>query len=70
MITLNERKSLYLKIGKLHNKEDSLTTNKAIDMLTPLKDFCHTITTDNGKEFAKHKKIVSELDSHVFFAHP
>ena len=70
MITLNDRKSLYLKIGKLHNKEASLTTKKAIDMLTPFKSLCYTITFDNGKEFAEHKKIVSELDSHVFFAHP
>ena len=70
LLTLNERKSLYVKIGKLNNKEAPLTADKAIDMLTPFKNFCHTITFDNGKEFAEHKKIASELDSNVYFAHP
>lgn len=29
-----------------------------------------TITTDNGKEFACHEKIVKALDAKVYFAHP
>ena len=70
LITLNERKSLYVKIGKLNNREAPLTADKTIDMLTPFKSFCHTITFDNGKEFAEHKKIASELESDVYFAHP
>lgn len=70
LITLNERKSLYVKIGKLNNREAPLTADKAIDMLTPFKSLCYTITFDNGKEFAEHKKIASELESDVFFAHP
>ena len=39
-------------------------------MLTPFKSLCYTITFDNGKEFAEHKKIASELESDVYFAHP
>jgi len=70
LITLNDRKSLYLKIGKLHNKVAPLTADKAIDMLTPFKRFCHTITFDNGKEFAEHKLIAKKLNTGVFIAKP
>ena len=30
----------------------------------------HTVTSDNGKEFAKHESIVKNLDAQFFFAHP
>jgi IS30 family transposase len=29
-----------------------------------------TLTTDNGKEFAQHKRVASALDAEFFFAHP
>jgi len=39
-------------------------------MLSSMKDKIHTITFDNGKEFALHEKISSDLDAKVFFADP
>ncbi len=39
-------------------------------MLLPYKEFVHSITSDNGKEFAEHKKISEKLNSEFFFAHP
>ncbi|MCF6346056.1 MAG: hypothetical protein L3J00_06255 [Thiomicrorhabdus sp.] len=30
----------------------------------------HTITADNGKEFAYHEKITKALDAQVYFADP
>ena len=30
----------------------------------------HTVTSDNGKEFAKHESIAKSLDAQFFFAHP
>lgn len=42
-------------------------------MLTPLKPFTeqiHTITSDNGKEFALHMDVADTLDAKGFFAHP
>ena len=35
----------------------------------PIKDMIHTITSDNGKEFAKHLMIANELNIKYFFAH-
>lgn len=42
----------------------------AVDALTPYKDMIHTITADNGKEFARHKDIAGRLGIQFFFATP
>ena len=36
----------------------------------PYKDRLHTITANNGKEFAKHEEIAKGLDVKVCFARP
>jgi IS30 family transposase len=38
--------------------------------LKPYRDVVHTITADNGKEFAYHQKISEALLADVYFAHP
>ena len=44
--------------------------NVVIDMLLPYKEFIHSITSDNGTEFAAHQKISKKLLTQFFFAHP
>ena len=39
-------------------------------MFTPYKKWVHTITSDNGTEFAKPKMIAKKLDARFFFFHP
>ena len=41
-----------------------------IDLLLPVSDRLHTITADNGKEFAEHERVAHELQVAFFFAHP
>ena len=41
-----------------------------IDLLQPVSDCSHTITADNGKEFAEHERIAHQLEIDFFFAHP
>ncbi len=36
----------------------------------PYKDTCHTITFDNGREFAEHEKMATELKADIYFANP
>ena len=38
--------------------------------LKPIGDFVHTITFDNGKEFAAHQDIADALKTKIFFATP
>jgi IS30 family transposase len=33
-------------------------------------DRVHTITYDNGREFADHESMASDLDARIYFAHP
>ena len=35
-----------------------------------VKELVHTITADNGKEFAEHRRISRELGAGFYFARP
>ena len=37
-------------------------TKALIEMLTPMQKITHTITSDNGKEFAYHKQVSVALN--------
>ena len=39
-------------------------------LLRPHRHKCHTLTLDNGKEFAGHEKIAATLNTDIYFAHP
>jgi IS30 family transposase len=47
-----------------------LVSDAVIDLLHPVADRSHTITGDNGKEFAEHERIAQALNADFFFAHP
>ncbi|HPO67417.1 MAG TPA: IS30 family transposase [Paludibacteraceae bacterium] len=55
---------------KLNGKDAKKLALKVIERLSPYKERIHTITSDNGKEFAEHKMISSELKVDFFFARP
>ena len=42
-------------------------TLKTIEALQLIKDLIHTITVDNGKEFAKHQEIAEKLEVSFYF---
>ena len=70
LLTINDRKTGIVKIRKLTGKEADPLAEKTIKALLPYKDLIHTITADNGKEFAFHKKIASNLNILFYFARP
>jgi len=70
LVTLNERKSRYTIIGKVVRKTAESVSDAMISLLTPFAHCVHTVTTDNGKEFAYHEKISASLNADFFFAHP
>jgi len=39
-------------------------------LLTPHRSRCHTITFDNGKEFAAHETLAAVLETGIYFVHP
>ena len=71
MVTIVERTTAMLFIRKLENgKNAAHLAATVIDMLLPYKSHIHSITSDNGTEFAQHKKIAKALQADFFFAHP
>ena len=70
LVTLNERKSRYSLIAHVPFKTTQAVSDTMISLLTPFSACVHTLTTDNGKEFAQHERIAKKLDADFFFAHP
>lgn len=71
IVTLTERKTGFLLMEKLSQGKNAKGLAKAvIRMLMPYKKWVHTITSDNGTEFAEHKLIAKKLNAGFFFAHP
>jgi len=70
LVTLAERKSRYVLAGQLRSKHSAGVTVKINSLLRPYKHKCHTVTFDNGKEFAQHETIALELEADIYFAHP
>ena len=40
-----------------------------VEQLAPFAQMAHTLTTDNGKEFAKHQQVAAALGLDYYFAH-
>ena len=70
LVTLVERKSLYTVIRSVIQKKAAAVRAAVADGLSPHIDWVHTITYDNGREFADYEGMVSDLDARIYFAHP
>jgi IS30 family transposase len=70
LLTLVERKTQLTKIIKLPRATARATQNAVVRRLKPIGNFVHTITFDNGKEFAAHQDIAYALKAKIFFATP
>jgi IS30 family transposase len=70
LVTLAERTSRYVLAGHIQSKHAAGVTTVTTRFLNPYKDKCHTITFDNGKEFAEHEKMAAQLKADIYFAHP
>jgi IS30 family transposase len=70
LVTINDRATGMLFMKKIESKDSEVVKNAIIDLLKEWKPQIRTITTDNGKEFAKHKIIAAKLDVDYYFANP
>jgi len=70
LVTINDRATGLVKIRKVPTKEAELVAKVTIKALKEYKNFIHTITADNGKEFAQHAKISKALSVGFYFAKP
>jgi IS30 family transposase len=70
LLTINDRVSGLLIMERLQGKTAAEVTAATITRLAPFKAQLHTITSDNGKEFAGHEEIATELGIDFYFARP
>lgn len=71
ILTITERKTGFLLMEKMENGKQALgVARAAVRMLIAYKNTVHTITSDNGLEFANHEVIAKKLQAGFYFAHP
>ena len=70
LVTLNERKSMYTLIAHVKRRTATAVRQAIVQLLDKMKHRVHTITSDNGKEFAEHEAIAEQLNTRFYFAHP
>ncbi|MCP5062256.1 MAG: IS30 family transposase [Ignavibacteriae bacterium] len=70
IVTIAERKSNFILMRKLKTKNAKQLAIQTIRLLAPYKDLVHSITSDNGTEFAEHEYIAEKLQAKFYFAHP
>jgi IS30 family transposase len=70
IVTVVDRASRLTRIGKVATKHAPIVADIMINLLNPLAAITHTITLDNGKEFAHHERVSTALKVDIYFAHP
>lgn len=70
LVTLVERKTSFTLAARVETKQADVVAAATIELLKPYKGRTHTITADNGKEFALHEEIAKALATDFYFAHP
>jgi transposase, IS30 family len=70
IITANERRTGLSLQKFIPSKHADIVAIGIIQLLSPVKEFVHTITMDNGLEFAKHEFVSAALKSAAYFAKP
>lgn len=71
VVTIVERTTGFLLMKKLeHGKNAKELAKTVIKMLLPYKHIVHSITSDNGTEFAEHQLIAKKIKANFYFAHP
>jgi IS30 family transposase len=68
VVTLVERKSRFLRMDLVKNRTKDSVKETMIRLLSGYP--VHTITCDNGKEFAAHEEVAEALNAAIYFAHP
>lgn len=70
IVTLTERSTGYLRIGKLPNRTTKAVNRRVIELIQTTGAPFRTITADNGTEFHGYPKIEEATRTTVYFARP
>jgi transposase, IS30 family len=70
IVSVVERKSKLCFLKKVTRNTAEAVARALEELLQPVQEKCHTITSDNGREFADHRAIAASLQAGFYFAHP
>lgn len=70
IVSVVERKTQFTLLKKVEKKTSNNVTSALIELMEPLNNARHTLTVDNGKEFAGHADITKNIATKVYFADP
>lgn len=70
IVTWVERRSGFVLMAKVERKTSDAVCQASIGLLQQHRQNVHTLTTDNGTEFAQHAKLSKALDAQSYFADP
>lgn len=70
LVSINDRMTGMIKISEITAKDAPQVEQKIVEILTQWKSLLHTLTSDNGKEFANHVAIKNAVEVDLFFAKP
>ena len=70
IVIIVDRKSKFSLFKVVDSKQATPVTQALIDLMAPIKNHIHTVTSDNGKEFSYHKDVSEALDCEFYFCHP
>jgi transposase, IS30 family len=70
IVSLVDRKSGFVQIGKLNARTAAQTTRRTIDLIHRQPTAFRTITADNGTEFHSYAQIERATGVHFYFATP
>ena len=70
IVSIVERFSKMTILKKVTAKTAQMVATATISGLARIANKVHSITSDNGSEFAYHEKISKELGADFYFAHP
>jgi len=70
LVSVVDRRSRLTRLAKAPRRGAKEVESAMLSLLGPLADRVHTITSDNGSEFARHASLSTSLKALFFFAHP
>lgn len=70
LVSLTERRSRLALLVAVPTKQAEVVAEAVLEALGPLREEVHTLTADNGREFALHALIAETLEAKFYFAHP
>lgn len=66
---VDDRMSNFCILEPLQTRDADDLAETMVAAFEPYKELLHTVTSDNGKEFAEHARMAEKLEVDYFFAH-